>query len=45
VADRYIALVASADPRDTAPLPGSISQANGVQTEMDYVLSIVESAV
>ncbi len=45
VADRYIALVASADPRDTAPLPGSISQTNGAQTQMDSVLSIVESAV
>jgi transglutaminase-like putative cysteine protease len=40
VADRYIALVASADPRDTAPLPGSISQANGAETQMDSVLAI-----
>jgi transglutaminase-like putative cysteine protease len=40
VADRYIALVASADPRDTAPLPGSISQANNAQTVMDYQLRI-----
>jgi transglutaminase-like putative cysteine protease len=40
VADRYIALVASAEPAGTAPLGGAFSQGNGAVATMDYALTI-----
>ncbi len=40
VGDRYIALAASAHPPYTAPLLGSVNQANGVQAQMSYSLTV-----